>query len=128
MSAYKRILVVDDARVQAKSLCMLLELMGFEVRMAHDGPSALALAQEFCPEVALIDIGLPRMNGYEVAQRMRQLPQLGDIVLIAQTGWGRDEDRDQSRQAGFNYHLTKPIDHELLEKILHRTAGSETTR
>jgi CheY-like chemotaxis protein len=76
------------------------------------------------PDAALIDIGLPGMNGYEVARRIRALPQFKDMVLIAQTGWGRDEDRDQSRQAGFNYYLTKPVDHKILEKIL--TGGAIT--
>jgi PAS domain S-box-containing protein len=119
----KRVLVVDDSFVQAKSLCMLLELSGYETRMAHDGPGALAVAREFCPDAALIDIGLPGMNGYELALEIRRLPQLKDMMLIAQTGWGRDEDRDQSRQAGFNFHLTKPIDHQMLDRILTGAAG-----
>jgi signal transduction histidine kinase/ActR/RegA family two-component response regulator len=116
----KRILVIDDVHVQATSMAMLLEIMGFEVRIARDGPSALARVQEFLPDAALIDIGLPGMNGYDLARRIRALPQLKGIVLIAQTGWGRDMDRERSREAGFNYHLTKPIDHQLLEKILTR--------
>jgi CheY-like chemotaxis protein len=97
---FKRVLVVDDVRLQAQSMGMLLELMGFEVRMAHNGRAALTILQEFFPDVALIDIGLPGMNGYEVAQQIRALPQLKDIVVIAQTGWGRDTDREQARQAG----------------------------
>jgi CheY-like chemotaxis protein len=117
----KRILVVDDARAQANSLAMLLRLIGFDVRTANHGAGAIAVAREFCPEVGLIDIGLPDMSGYEVALRLRELPELKNIVLIAQTGWGRDEDRAQSRQAGFDYHLTKPIDHRLLEEILTST-------
>jgi CheY-like chemotaxis protein len=125
---FKRILVVDDARAQAKSLSMLLQVMGFEVRTAHDAAAALATAQEFQPDLALIDIGLPGMNGYQLALRLRELPNLKDIVLIAQTGWGRDEDREQSRRAGFNYHLTKPIDHNLLEKILTGAMAPELTR
>jgi CheY-like chemotaxis protein len=118
MSPSKRILVVDDSKVQAKSLSMLLELMGHEVRLAYDGPSALQLAAEFIPDVALIDVGLPGMNGYEIARRIREQPELRHMVLIAQTGWGREEDRETSRQAGFDHHLPKPIDHQLLEKIL----------
>jgi CheY-like chemotaxis protein len=118
MPPSKRILVVDDSQVQAKSLSMLLELMGHEVRLAHDGPSALQISTEFLPDVALIDVGLPGMSGYEVARRIREQPELRHIVLIAQTGWGREEDREESRAAGFDHHLPKPIDHQLLEKIL----------
>jgi CheY-like chemotaxis protein len=118
MPPSKRILVVDDSQVQAKSLSMLLELMGHEVRLAHDGPSALQISTEFLPDVALIDVGLPGMSGYEVARRIREQPELRHMVLIAQTGWGREEDRQTSREAGFDHHLPKPIDHQLLEKIL----------
>ena len=125
--SYKRILVVDDVRIQAKSMGMLLELMGFEVRIAHDGSGALAALQEFLPDVALIDIGLPEINRYEVARRIRALPQFKDILLIAQTGWGRDTDRERARQAGFDYHLTKPIDHQRLEKILTGRADPRDT-
>jgi CheY-like chemotaxis protein len=119
--AFKRILIVDDLRSQAKSMAMLLDLMGFESRVAYDGAGALTALEEFFPDVALIDIGLPGMSGYEVARRIRALPQFKDIMLIAQTGWGRHSDREQSREAGFDHHLTKPIDHQLLEKILRRS-------
>jgi signal transduction histidine kinase/CheY-like chemotaxis protein len=122
----RRILIVDDLHVQATSMAMLLELMGFEVRTAHDGTAALATAAEFLPEVALIDIGLPDIDGYEVARRMRELPRLQNIILVAQTGWGREEDREESRYAGFDYHLTKPIDHQILEKILLETTVPES--
>jgi CheY-like chemotaxis protein len=114
----KRILVVDDSQVQAKSLGMLVEMMGHQVRIAHDGQSALQLLSEFNPDVALIDVGLPGMNGYELARRIREQPQFASIMLIAQTGWGREEDREQAREAGFDHHLPKPINHELLERIL----------
>jgi CheY-like chemotaxis protein len=122
----RRILIVDDLQVQATSMAMLLELMGFEVRTAHDGTAALATAAEFLPEVALIDIGLPGIDGYEVARRIRELPRLQNIILVAQTGWGREEDREESRYAGFDYHLTKPIDHQILEKILIETTVPES--
>jgi CheY-like chemotaxis protein len=102
--------------------------MGFEVSTAHDAASALAAARDFHPEVALIDIGLPGTNGYQLALRLREMPELKNMVLVAQTGWGRDEDREQSRRAGFNHHLTKPIDHELLEKILTGAVPPELTR
>jgi CheY-like chemotaxis protein len=118
MPRSKRILVVDDSLVQAKSLSMLLELMGHEVRLAHDGPSALQISTEFRPDVALIDVGLPGMSGFEVARRIREQPELRHMMLIAQTGWGREEDREESHEAGFDHHLAKPIDHQLLEKIL----------
>src|SRR5262245_22967862 len=113
-----RVLVIDDSGLQAKSMAMLLELMGYAVRVAHDGPSALRFVSEFWPQAVLVDIGLPGMDGYEVARKLRQLPQLEGTVLIAQTGWGGDEDLKLSKQAGFDHHLTKPIDHRLLEKIL----------
>jgi PAS domain S-box-containing protein len=125
---FKRVLVVDDAYAQAKSLAMLLQVMGFQVATAHDAASALATAREFHPEVALIDIGLPGINGYQLALRLRELPELKNMVLVAQTGWGREEDREQSRRAGFNHHLTKPLDHEMLEKILTGAVPPEITR
>ena len=116
----KRVAIVDDNKLQAQSLAMLLEMLGYQVRTAHDGTSAIDMIAEFLPQVALIDIGLPGMDGYELACRLRELPQLSGITLIAQTGWGRNEDHEQSRQAGFQHHLTKPLDHDLLEKILHK--------
>ena len=116
----KRVAIVDDNKLQAQSLAMLLEMLGYQVRTAHDGTSAIDMIAEFLPQVALIDIGLPGMDGYELACRLRKLPQLSGITLIAQTGWGRNEDHEQSRQAGFQHHLTKPLDHDLLEKILHK--------
>jgi len=125
MARSKRILIVDDSQVQAKSLGMLLELMGHKVLLAHDGPSALKLAAEVIPDVALIDVGLPGMDGYEVARRIREHPELREMILIAQTGWGRDEDRRNSIEAGFNHHLAKPIDHDLLEKLLAQEGSGE---
>lgn len=120
----KRIAVVDDNKMQARSMAMLLQMMGYQARIAHDGESAIRMIAEFVPQVALIDIGLPGFNGYELARRLLGLPQLTGITLIAQTGWGRDEDRELSRQAGFEHHLIKPIDHQLLEKLLGEIFGS----
>ncbi len=97
---------------------MLLKILGCEVRAAHDGLSALEALKEFVPEFALIDIGLPGIDGFELARRIRQVEEFNKITLIAQTGWGREEDRAESRRAGFNYHLVKPLDFQLLEKIL----------
>jgi signal transduction histidine kinase/DNA-binding response OmpR family regulator len=113
-----RILVVDDNVDGARSLAMLLRLGGNEVRVAHDGPSALEAAAEFRPSAVLLDIGLPGMNGYEVARRMRGMPQLKRTVLIAQTGWGQDSDRRRSQEAGFNAHLVKPVDLGELQSLL----------
>jgi two-component system CheB/CheR fusion protein len=114
----RRILVVDDRESQAQSLAMLLRSLGHDVRVAHNGPSALEIAADFFPELALIDIGLPGMSGYEVARRLREQPQFKSMLLIAQTGWGRDEDRQRSREAGFDHHLAKPIDHKALFRLL----------
>jgi two-component system CheB/CheR fusion protein len=116
----KRILVVDDNHDQAHTLGMLLKLMGHEVRLAHDGPSGLAEAREFAPEVALVDIGLPGMSGYEVARHIRQDEKLRHILLMAQTGWGQEEDRQRSREAGFDHHIVKPIDMQSLQEIIRQ--------
>ena len=104
-----RVLVVDDNFDAADSLGQMLRLQGHEVKIAHDGPAALELAAAFAPDVALLDIGLPGMNGLELARRLRQLEGLQDILLIAQTGWGQEEDRIRSRHAGFDHHLVKPL-------------------
>jgi CheY-like chemotaxis protein len=114
----RRILVVDDNADQAESLRMLLELHGHEVELAFDGPSALAAAIKMEPDFALIDIGLPGMSGYEVARRIRENKELDRATLVAQTGWSQDHDRLRSEQAGFDHHLIKPVDLELLNKIL----------
>jgi PAS domain S-box-containing protein len=114
----RRILVVDDNRDAAGSLGVLLNVMGHEVRTAHDGATAVEVARTFRPEVALLDIGMPGMSGYELAQLLRRLPQLQGIVLVAVTGWGQDGDRRRSRDAGFDHHLTKPADLPALEELL----------
>jgi len=114
----RRVMVVDDNKNQVESIAMLLRLQGFEVRTANDALSALEIIEQFVPEFAFIDIGLPGIDGFELARRIRATSRLKDVVLIAQTGWGREEDRAQSRRAGFDYHLTKPIDFRLFENIL----------
>ncbi len=114
----RSVLVVDDNNNQVESIAMLLKILGCEVRAAHDGVSALEALKEFIPEFALIDIGLPGIDGFELARRIRKVDEFKNIVLIAQTGWGREEDRAESRQAGFDYHLVKPLDFQLLERIL----------
>jgi PAS domain S-box-containing protein len=114
----RHVLVVDDNQDSAESLGTLLKLLGHEVRTAHDGPSALETAREFRPEVVLLDIGMPGMNGYDVARRMRTMPEVRDALLVAQTGWGQDDDRRQSKEAGFNDHLVKPVDLDDLQRLL----------
>lgn len=105
-----RVLVVDDNRDAAEAIVEIAELWGYKARVAFDGPSALELTREFRPDVALLDIGMPGMDGYEVARRLREMPDLNGIHLIAVTGYGQEEDRRRSREAGFSQHLTKPVD------------------
>lgn len=114
----RRILVVDDNRDSATSLAMLLELQGNEVTVAYDGEEALEAAAACRPEMVLLDVGLPGMNGYEVAQRMREIPGARGAVLVAQTGWGQEGDKRRAREAGFDHHLVKPVDPASLEVIL----------
>jgi CheY-like chemotaxis protein len=114
----RRILVVDDNKDGADSLGLLLRMQGNEVRLAYDGPSALDVVRAFRPEMVLLDIGLTQMSGHEVARRLRAHPEFKDVVLIALTGWGQAADRERSRQAGFDHHLTKPVDFADLEKLL----------
>lgn len=113
-----RILVVDDNHDSALSLAMMLSIMGHETRTAHDGESALTTAESFLPDVVLLDIGLPKLNGYEVAQRIREKPWGASMFLIAVTGWGQDEDRQRSSEVGLNVHMVKPVEPAALEKLL----------
>ncbi len=117
-----RILVVDDNQDAADSLAMLLRMLGNEVHTAHDGLEAVGAAAVFRPDVVLLDIGLPKLNGYEAARRIRE-QQGKDVVLVALTGWGQEEDRRRSREAGFDHHMTKPVEFDVLQKLL---AGLKT--
>jgi signal transduction histidine kinase/CheY-like chemotaxis protein len=120
----RRVLIADDNRDAAESLALLLELSGHEVRIAHLGRAALSLAQTFRPDVALLDIGMPDLSGYEVARALRQEPWATALQLIALTGWGQDDDRRSALEAGFDHHLTKPIDtDQLLTLIARRLAA-----
>ncbi|HSN98166.1 MAG TPA: ATP-binding protein, partial [Candidatus Nanopelagicales bacterium] len=112
-----RVLVADDNQDSAESLALLLEIMGHRVWVVHDGPEALAAARELRPDIAVMDIGMPGMSGYDVARRIRDLPELAGVVLVAMTGWGQEEDRRRSREAGFDHHLVKPVDDRMLKKI-----------
>jgi len=123
----RRILVVDDNADAADSLGMLLEVRGDQVRVAYDGLEALAAEAEFHPEVVLLDIGMPKLSGYDVAKRIRAAR--GDAVLIvAITGWGQEEDRQRARDAGFNHHFTKPVDFERLLELIDRGAARLSPR
>jgi CheY-like chemotaxis protein len=113
-----RILVVDDLAASAETLMALLEMEGFVVRVASEGMAALKIAEEFHPDVVLLDIGLPGMNGFEVANRLRTLPECRDALLIALTGYGEVESRSRSVQAGFDFHMVKPADVNLLLSML----------
>lgn len=113
-----RILVVDDNHDSALSLAMVLTMMGHETRTAHDGQTALTMAEEFHPDVVLLDIGLPKMNGYEVAQRIRENSWGAKMFLIAVTGWGQAEDRARSSEVGLNMHMVKPVEPTALQAVL----------
>ena len=117
-TAPRRVLVVDDNADAADTLCNLLRLFGHEARCVYDGPSALSEAERFRPHVILLDIGLPGMDGYEVARVLRANPSFGATMLIAVTGYGQSEDRLRSQQAGFDRHLTKPVDPERLHDFI----------
>jgi PAS domain S-box-containing protein len=113
----RRVLVVDDNADSAETMATLLQIWGHEVQVASDGPAALAQAADHRPDVVLLDIGLPGMTGYEVAKRLREIPHMADAVLIAMTGYGQDEDRRRSREAGFAVHLVKPVAPDALRKV-----------
>ncbi len=116
----RRILVVDDNVDAAESLAMILRMEGHDVRVAHDGPAALAAVEADPPDLVFLDIGMPVLNGYDVARRLRQRPGLEHLLLVAMTGWGQEEDRRRSHEAGFDYHLVKPADPAALRQLLAR--------
>jgi CheY-like chemotaxis protein len=115
----RRILVVDDNVDAARSLARLLSrLHDQEVRVAHDGQEALSVAREFRPEVVLLDIGLPGMDGHEVARRLREQPEFRGTLIVALTGWGQESDVERSRAAGFDHHLVKPANPDAILELL----------
>jgi PAS domain S-box-containing protein len=118
VSRQRRVLVVDDNEDAAVSLAMLLDLAGNETHLAHDGEEALLAAEKFRPDVVLLDIGMPKMNGHEVCRRMRAQPWGRNLKVIALTGWGQEQDRRQSREAGFDGHLVKPVDPATLTEVI----------
>jgi len=118
-----RVLIVDDNVDLARGIGRLLKVLGHESRLAHDGPSALVAAREFRPAFVLLDIGLPGMDGYQVAARLRQDDDLRGAVIIAVTGYGQDDDLRRSREAGIDHHLVKPVDHDTLVSLLSDLPG-----
>ena len=122
-SSKRRILVADDNKDAASTLAMMLKFLGNEVRTAHDGLQAVEVAEEFRPDVVLLDIGMPKLNGYEACRRMREQAWCKETFLIALTGWGQDEDKRRSQEAGFHQHWVKPVEPVALKKLL---AGLET--
>jgi len=119
----RTVLVVDDEPDSAVTLAMLLQLRGHRADFAHDGPEALKQAEALEPEVVLLDLGLPGMDGYEVCHRLRELPGGRSMFIVALTGWGQEEDRRRTREAGFDLHLVKPVDPEELLRVLSSTSS-----
>jgi CheY-like chemotaxis protein len=117
-----RVLVVDDNQDVALPMARWMRQLGHEVRVALDGPAAIQLADEFRPEVVLLDIGMPNMNGYEVARALRSISWGRELVLVAVTGWGQEDDQRRSAEAGFDRHMTKPVDPLVLESFLESIA------
>jgi CheY-like chemotaxis protein len=120
--AERRILVVDDNWDSATSMALMLKLMNNEVRIAHDGVEALEVAESFRPQVILMDVGMPRLNGYETTRRIRERPWGRSVTIIALTGWGQEGDKALSKEASCNGHLVKPVNLPDLEKLLAETA------
>jgi CheY-like chemotaxis protein len=118
----RRVLVVDDHRDAARILSLLLDTLGHEVRTASSGEQALDEAAQFEPDVIFLDIGLPRLNGYDVARQLRARPGSKRPTLVALTGWGHEDDRKQAMAAGFDHHLVKPVNVSTLRDLL-RAAG-----
>lgn len=121
-----RVLVVDDNVDAAQTLALLLQESGHDVQIAFDGPTALEAALDYRPDVMLLDIGLPGLDGLEVAKRLRQEPDLSSVVLVAMTGYGLVSDRQRSHDAGFNHHLAKPADFEKVQQILATVSEQAT--
>jgi CheY-like chemotaxis protein len=119
-----RILIVDDSEAAAKILGWSLELLGHEIRAVNDGAAALRIAADLKPQVVLMDINLSNLNGYELCRIMRAESDLGKTLFIAQTGWGEAEHRRRSREAGFAYHMVKPVDMARLTALLEAHASA----
>jgi len=118
-----RVLIVDDNRDFAESLSTMLATLGHEVRIAHDGEQGLTAATQFVPEIAFLDIGMPRMNGYDLATRIRATPAIRGTYLVAVTGWGQESDKQRAQAAGFNVHLIKPAELDRVVAIIDSFAA-----
>jgi CheY-like chemotaxis protein len=123
LSVSRRVLIADDNHDAAVSLSMLLQSLGHDTRVAHDGIEALAEAELFHPEVVLLDIGMPRLDGYETARRIARRPWAAATQIVAVTGWGQETDRHRAREAGFHRHLVKPADLDTLIDVMSRSPG-----
>jgi CheY-like chemotaxis protein/two-component sensor histidine kinase len=121
-----RILVADDNLDAAQTLALLLEIEGHQVRTARDGLEALDVAQDFRPQIALLDIGMPRLDGYQTARKIRDLPGGREVTLVAVTGWGQEQDLRMAADAGFDRHLVKPVDPQALTKMIGQMAGKNS--
>jgi len=119
----RRVLVVDDNRDAADSLAMLLRFLGADVEIANDGPEALVAFDRYRPGVVLLDIGMPGMDGYEVARAIRERPRDERVAVVAVTGWGQEDDRKRTRDAGFDDHLVKPAELSALETLLSQAVS-----
>jgi CheY-like chemotaxis protein len=119
----RRVVIIDDNKDAAHTMSMLVEQLGGSARIAHDGVSGLAAVQEFQPDTVFLDIGMPGMDGYEACRRIRRQPSERDVVIVAVTGWGQSQDKQRALDAGFDAHLTKPVDPAALARVLARDAG-----
>jgi signal transduction histidine kinase/ActR/RegA family two-component response regulator len=123
-----RFLVVDDNVASAKTMGWSLEMMGYEYNICYDGMVAIDVAKSFKPDVILLDIGLPTKNGYDICRELRADPQFANTIIIAQTGWGQERDRQMAEEAGFNYHLVKPVDFDKLSNIIRNVQAARSKR
>jgi two-component system, OmpR family, response regulator len=113
----RRVLIVDDHQPTASGLARLIRVLGHEVQIAHDGPAALDGVESYQPDLVLLDIGLPHMDGYEVVRQMRARATLQNVTVVALTGYGADSDRERARQAGFDHHLVKPVNFQAIAAL-----------
>jgi CheY-like chemotaxis protein len=120
----KRIVVVDDNRDAADTLALSLSLLGHEVRVSYDATEVVDLGAAWRPHMMFLDVGMPKINGFELARRLRGQPWAQDVLLIALTGWGKDEDRRQSFEAGFDHHLVKPAELSEIERLCRGGASA----
>jgi len=122
----RKVLVIDDNKAAATMLSMVVKMLGNEVREAHDGKEGIEVAEAFLPDVIFMDIGMPKMNGYEAARHIRQQPWSKKMMLVALTGWGQEKDKQRTKEAGFDHHLVKPAEPAAIQKLLSSPAGDAT--